>query len=33
MCNTPMQFWNGAIMIACYTTNRIFLRLRIKKTF
>ena len=32
MHNTPMQFWLEAINIACYTTNRIFLRLIISKT-
>ena len=32
MHNTLMQFWVEAINIACYTTNRIFLRLIISKT-
>ena len=30
--NTFMQFWVETINIACYIANRIFLRLRTKKT-
>ena len=32
MHDIPMQFWVEAINIACYTANRIFLKLGIKKT-
>ena len=31
MHNTIMQFWAEAINIACYTTNKIFLKLGTKK--
>ena len=32
MHDTHMQFWAEAINTVCYTTNKIFLRPRTKKT-